>query len=589
MLVRRVRLFLLGLGVSCAWVASAAPKWVKASTPELTILSASGEKLAVARAKEFLQYIATLRAFFGTGDVPLPPLTMVLFPSERDFSRYRPLGADGKPQPVGGYFGQYESWAVIGVPSGYDDEVRRTLYHEGVHWYLAATARWLPAWLDEGTAEVLSTLEVTPDAARWGRELRPHVAYLGRHGFVPLRRLVMTGRDELFVGHGGATTQFYAQSWAFVHYLMFGDHSLPPTAIQDYAAAVKGGGDPDEAFRQAFGGTYEQLDQQLARYINGGKYFVRRRALAAVSAPKVTPATAQELDDALGRLALLAGRPTLAADHARAMIQRRADDARGHTLLGLAHKDAKDEDAARAEFELAVRYGAPDFHPYFELASMIQHDGTAAGATLGPAEARRAADLYIRALEKHPALEASYSNLAGVIGAAEPVVARDREALLQGAERFPNNLSVQLGLAQLERAAHERQAARERLDRVLARLPPGTGTVANFARKIDASWADEDFVERTNQLARQKNYVAALAAIDARLQGEEGLLRGQLTALRKQLQVARWIQELNEALETQEWSEARSAIARLLAADAGPSVENEARRILAELDERGAK
>ena len=52
--------------------------------------------------------------------------------------------------------------------------MRRTIFHEGVHWFLSGTKTRNPVWLDEGLAEVFSTFRAEKDRAAWGQAIPEH-------------------------------------------------------------------------------------------------------------------------------------------------------------------------------------------------------------------------------------------------------------------------------------------------------------------------------------------------------------------------------------------------------------------------------
>lgn len=575
------------LSAASGWSRPARPAWLRATTADVTIITTLDRKEAIARANQFSQYVAALRTYFGNPPQPPAPLTMVVFDRDYDFNRYRPLRANGKPEQVGGFFVRHESWAVIGLSAEATAEAHRTIFHEGVHWFLNAADNWMPPWMDEGMAEVFSTFEIVDHDARWGRALNDHVALLRRNGLQPLRRVLFTDRGELFQDNLHRTSLFYAESWALVHFLIFGENKVPRDAAKRYTALVSGGTDPDEAFKIAFGRTYEEMDQLLKKYLNDGTYHLSRRPLAVPATVTVEPADPQEVDEALGRLALVANRYTLAADHARAMVARRDGDPRGHALLGLAYKELHQQADAVAEFEAAVKHGSTDFQPYFEAACDLQNTEVGIGGGVTDVEARQAADYYERAITLYPSLEGSYTNLAGVVGMAEPAKDADRETLESGARLFPRNLMIQLGLAQLARRGGDAAAGRQILERVCAHQPAPDGNVLGYASRIRAAWDEQDLFDRVNSLTATSKYADAIRLIDDHLRdGTDAGTRIQIVSMRRELEAALSIQNLNAALKEQDWISARKVIAGILKSDGPANAKSEAKRILGELDDR---
>ena len=165
---RRKRLSALGatlafvaLAYALAAPSSAAePKWLKLQSPSFGVISQLDEKETLAWAVEFEQFIGALHGLYGAEQVALPPLTIVLFRSSRDFAPYRLRTESGQAR-VAGFFGNTGDWSVIGMPgSGRDAETRQTIYHEAVHWFTTASDTPQPLWFAEGLAEVLSTFEI---------------------------------------------------------------------------------------------------------------------------------------------------------------------------------------------------------------------------------------------------------------------------------------------------------------------------------------------------------------------------------------------------------------------------------------------
>jgi hypothetical protein len=101
----------------------------------------------------------------------------------------------------------------LAVYAQWGDRVAEDLRHEVAHGYLHAALRNIPLWLDEGLAEYF-------EVARGTRGLnRPHVADLGARlsagGWRPdLARL------EQLTAAGEMTQLDYAESWAWVHWLL---------------------------------------------------------------------------------------------------------------------------------------------------------------------------------------------------------------------------------------------------------------------------------------------------------------------------------------------------------------------------------
>jgi len=583
------RVVLVGFALWLGVVPGAAREtWLKVATPEVTVITTLGAKEATAWASEFTRYIAALRGFLGASHTPLPALTIVVFSQERDFQRYQPLSAPGgKPLPVGGFFARQESWAVVGLPAQVSAQTRRTIFHEGVHWYLSASRTRNPVWLEEGLAEVFSTFHAEKDVAEWGRAIEDHVRKLRGGPLLPLEKLLRTEQGELFGQDHGRTGLVYAQSWAFVHFLIFGRHDIPRNAISAYLEALSNGTPPAAAFRQVFGRTYAEMDRLLPRYLAVGEYNLARLPLAGAEKLTGQPASTVDVEDALGRLAVAGRRTAQAMAHAGAALGAEPEDPRGHELFAVALKASGDAAGALIEFKAAIARGSKAFQPHFEVALAEHQAVLAERRPMTPGEARAIADQYERAIRLYPRHLASFENLAGVIGLAEPLKTEDQANLELGRRLFPESAGIELGLAQLARRGGDVAGARAIVERVLAARQGRSGPSIELAERLKAAWEDEDLARRLDELGRAGRFGEALALLDEKLAtGEDGVSRPRLAAMREQLQVAWLSQQVKAALDDRQWVAARRALGRVLASAAPPAMKSEARRTLAELDER---
>lgn len=563
-------------------------QWLKLTTPEFTVITSLKEKEATAWAGEFGQFIAAMRGFFKYGNRPLAPLTVVIFAREKDFLGYRPLGTDHKPQDVAGFFSRRAGSAVAGLSTANEpEELRRVIFHEGTHWFMSSFDEYQPVWVAEGLAEVFSTFEVEKGKAKWGSPIGEHVMVLRELDRLPLAQLLATGQGELFHGNSIKTGIVYAESWAFVHYLLFGQHKIPREALAQYVDLARTALHPDEAFKQAFGRSMADMDREFRRYLDGGSYFVSHQPLAVVPPPQVMPATAVDVSTALSKLALAAGRTELAEKHARAVIAAAPEAPEGYDLLGLTLKLKNDAAGARAAFTESVAKNSRDFEAYFELALAEQlaavDDGNLIQA-MPPATARRIANHYEQAINIEHRFQPSYQNLAGILNLVEPLRDTDRAFIEFGRKLYPEDRMIEIGLAVFEKHAGDDAKARTLLDEVMA-APSQPPEVRTFAAHLDAAWEQQEIIDRTNALAGDNKFSEAADYVSQRLaKGVHPSIRAQFVELRRQLAVSARSLEIKTALEERRWDEARTLINGVLESDSPVAFKKYAQRSLDDLN-----
>lgn len=569
-------------------------QWLRVTTPEFTVITSLPEKDAIAWTGEFSQFVAALQGFIRVDPKRLPRLTLIVFARDREFANFRPLAANGKPEDVAGFFAHRDSWAVAGVGSeGWGGETKSTIFHEGTHWFLSAHELPNPVWLEEGLAEVFSTFQINKKTISWGRAIDEHVEVLNQQPLLSMEQLLFVNRDSLFVGGDEAserTGMIYAQSWAFVHYLMFGQNDAPQGAMMAYVRALRTAVHPDDAFKQAFSEDYRAMEDKLRRYLHSGRYRVAQPPLAVLAPVHAERATTVEVEEALARLCLVGRRHAEAIQHANKALAAAGDSPVPYELLGLVHKERGDKAAALEAFEQAVHRKSQDFAPYYELGRAQQDAAVQLDGSLGnfsAEDARKVANRYERAINLNPRYRPAYEALAGVVELAPAGNAQDALFLQLGAKLFPDDAMIRLGLAVLEKRDGDSAKATELLAAVLDGEPPAH--VRAYARRLELAWLRQDVFNQTEALMKEKKYDEALALLDRRA-GESnnpGFVQ-QLRATRRSIQDTQRYEAIRSAMGNGAWPEARRLMNEILESEeAGAMLKNQIRRMLGDLDRRG--
>ncbi len=146
---------------------------------------------------------------------------------------------------------------------------------------------------------------------------------------------------------------------------------------------------------------------------------------------------------------------------------------------------------------------------------------------------------------------------------------------------------IEVGLAQLDRRAGDKAAARARLDKVLAGSSGSSMELMAFARRIDENWQNEDIFQQIDRLMKSEKSAEALGFIDEQLQG--GLnpaARMALKNARNRVEAVDFSRRLRSAVDDHRWADARDVIAGILASTAPHALKTHARQVLENLDRR---
>jgi tetratricopeptide (TPR) repeat protein len=585
-----------GAGALAVWVlvaaASAAGEaaWTKVTTPHFTILTPTGAATAREWALELEQFRRGLQTIVPVPAERLRPVTVVLFARARDMEPYLPL-ENGKPARLGGFFVRSDEINTIMLSLGGErDDTRHTVYHEAVHWHLSAFEGPMPLWLGEGLAEVYATFELGRDGTyAFGNPIPFYLALLRREAFMPLPRLFGTGRDSLLYNEGTRASIFYAQAWAFVHYLFFGEGSPGPGAILNYLKLLRTTDNPDDAFAQALGASHGEIERRLAEYVRRGRYRVHRYARTTdelAGQLKAVPAQPADLELAKGALLLGARNPEAAEPHLWRAVALAPEDPRGWELLGNIAIGRRDYPEAVSALGKAVAAGSTNYLVHHNLAVAHFPPPAVAGFAFGggdAAEMDAAAKHYRAAIRLAPAHVGAYEGLAGLMHGMQTFDPEDAARLARGLTMAPGNATLEAGLAVADLRAGRSDEARARLERIVRSGAEGDRGV-EFARKVLASERLKAELGDVDRLARQGRYDAARAIVRRLLDRES--LPAQRAALERSDTGLRDLQTLAAAVERANRGDtagARQELEALLAREPGAAIRADAERLRREI------
>jgi hypothetical protein len=550
-------------------LAARSPEWQVAETPRFTVFSQLGEKPTREWITEFDQFLGCLNQLLALDERRLSPLTVVLLARDRDFRPYKPLRADGKPAALAGFFYRHTGWSVIGLAEGYNEaETRRTIFHEGVHWFTAAYPLQNPLWIEEGIAEVFSTFRVVDGLAEWGHAIPGHVLALRENRPVPILDLLNAPRDGSVFNDTNRAGLVYAQAWALTHYLLFGRREAGAEAGEGFEAylAASRTGSRTEAFRRAFGAEPAEMLLQLRRYLDRGSYYVRRLPLAPREAATVALRAAEgaEVTAALVRLALGGGR----LDQARALVERAHREHPEHaatwTADALLARALDDPARAMASAERALAAGAASvdlrlLRVSAEAEVLIGRGG------IPDDDARRLTNATLRLINQHRLQREPYLILALLVSHLSNPRPSDLPFLELGRELYPAEPLLSLGLASVQRGLGDQAAAERHLAAALADRDLLPAPARAHAEGLAERWQQADLHREIERHLEAERPAEALAILDQLLtQKLEPLQRALLSRERPRLVALEKLQRARVAHTAGRAEEARPLLLALL-------------------------
>lgn len=481
-------LWVLGAGVAFAeerevW-RGADRKWRHVRSEHFEVYSGTSESSA----REILHQLELLRAVFlekfGFRErLPLP-VTVYDFDRKDDFRAYLPEGMRSNEFFSGLYFARADRAVILFVQSTEAEAARRIVLHEFVH-HLFRVAGETPAlWFNEGMADLLSTLVEEQGRVVLGRPHTSRLAALRTEKFMPLATLFARDRATAYGGTEAHTGLFYAESWALLHYLQFGQTELPADKVKVWLAraqrpAVAGNPAVMAALsRELLGMELPVLQERLERYALGGRYREVRIPAPAIPAEKtyvVRPVERQEMRERLAELALRTNRSPAAKLAMLGWSEARPGDARLHEALGQEARSDGDAEGAGERWRRAIEAGTANAAVFHELAQMEARRWFTRldlGFRLPPERAAEFRTLLERSIAAAPDQSAAYETLAWVEATAEEPVVKNINLVQERFATLVDKPRTLLAMASVRERRGDKGTALELL-KALDSMEPG--------------------------------------------------------------------------------------------------------------------
>lgn len=380
-----------------------------------------------------------------------------------------------------------------------------------------------PVWLDEGYAELMSTVYYDGGSVHVG--LYPTWRYnsLKKSPWMPLQALLGASHTSPeYQGENLAPT-FLAQSWLLVHYYAF---SAPPerkAQIDSYLSLFASGMTSDKAFAAAFPDDAGEFEKELREYSRSkaftyNKYSVPNLAWDIDRTVTALPETAA-FDEIAGWMLQHRRKSTATKQFLEQRAQGAAPDSIAMLQLAVAQLMDGKADVARPQLEAGCA-SATGFRA--KVLCGIGYRMLDEGTRTPPGELTLQARRFnLEALSLNASDPEALTNAANTYLYLGGDAAMLSSALQQAVERDPYNPSLTLAMAQVVQHTDSAQADRY-MERTVenARGRPGEKIILaqlNYLKRMRA-WRDEEAAvtaRLTAVRAAPAEVLTALAKVDA--------------------------------------------------------------------------
>jgi len=238
-----------------------AERWVKVSVPHFELYTQMDREQAM----QALQVFEQARSFFlaaGFAQVlPGDTVRILDLASDRDYTSYlvKP-GAYAMYQR--GRRGDYIVMRSL-TPGHYEVAV-----HEYTHYVLEHEGLKLPIWLNEGLAELYSTLEPRGEQCLIGQPRAGRLIVLATRRPIGLETLFAVDQSSPYYNDPDKMSIFYAESWALTHMLAVSDEYSK--RFHSFLSMVSSGRDVREVIRTVYGKELPSVEEDLQTYLRRG-------------------------------------------------------------------------------------------------------------------------------------------------------------------------------------------------------------------------------------------------------------------------------------------------------------------------------
>lgn len=404
----------------------------------------------------------------------------------------------------------------------------KQLYREYVHFLLSRKRPRLPAWFEEGLAQIIMGMTITPDLIELGKledpnavspeqyfaattateedpksapsEDREFQAALSGSAIMRFEKFLTVERDSA-MARNSVGSVWPKQCHAFVHMCLFGENKRYLKPLLKFVAMTADKKPTEALFKEAFGMGYEKMALAIRSYAEMASYEWKQwnlkkgsQALGEGKPIEIRDATQAEIGRIKGETFSLGGHNDAAKSELVTAYQRGERDPLLIAALGAFELSQGDRDRAARFLEYAVNAKAQNPEPYINLARLrFDAAAKAAGETLMFTDVQVASiTVLLRSAAAFPQAKAElYELMAGTgLRSRAPLPKEDLVLLIGGAAAFPTQLKLIYEVAALcargnmAKEAHAfadhgiryaaTPAARARFQQLKAALPPIT-------------------------------------------------------------------------------------------------------------------
>ncbi len=389
---------------------TAKENWLNISSKNFILISNTSEKQAVKVATMLEQFRHTIATLLPETNIRTAlPTKVILFDSHSSFHPFKPKYKGKIRDNVGGYFFNNgdQSYIALTTDAG-GEQFYEVIFHEYQHFVIGNNLRNAPLWLNEGMAEYYSTFKPKDDGRQVmiGSPIGRHVGTLRNKVLIPLPKLVTVDHKSPEYNEGSRAGVFYAESWAFVHYLMLADEGRHRPQLSQFINLLNNGKPVEENFQQAFQTDFKTMESNLLNYISKftfpAELYTFPEQLSFSKEMQVSALPEPQAETQLAELLLRSGRLDEAEPRLAKAVEKEPDCGQCQVMLGALRYRQYRFDEARTHLNKGLTLDPQNHLAHNFYGALLTEEG----------RYKEAIQSYQQTLRINPNLEGVYFDLS---------------------------------------------------------------------------------------------------------------------------------------------------------------------------------
>jgi tetratricopeptide (TPR) repeat protein len=339
--------------------------WTEVKTPHFELFTTAGEK----RGRDAVMAFEQVRGLFVALNVARPevevPVRIIMFQSEKEFAPFRPNEFSlAYYHPI-----QDHDYIVMG---GLTTENYPAAVHEYVHVVIRRSGLKVPLAMNEGLADVYSTLKQVKGKVQIGSVLPGRLQTLMMAPLIPIPELLRVDQKSPLYNERDRASIFYAESWGLMHMLLLSPEYSPK--FGKFISTLQSGMSAQAALETVTGRSSAQILDDFVQYIRGANFnagVFDIKLEKPSEKPEAGAANSLEYGMALGQILTDLRHLPEAMQRFEMVARENPESSLPEAALGQLAWRAQDANAAKVHFGRAVDLKSTDATVYFNYAVLL--------------------------------------------------------------------------------------------------------------------------------------------------------------------------------------------------------------------------